>query len=103
MSAVAEEKFGSSSVQRKSVPAATRMSCALVLACTPRNKAEKIKYAQIRRICYLPVRRPGRTLPSLIRRGTKTEMENEDCIAGTHPNVFPEIFSRGVNRNYSLF
>src|SRR5260370_40075206 len=102
MSAVFEEKFGSSSVQRRSVPAGTRMSWALELVCTPRNNAEKVKYAQIRRMCYLPVRRPGRTLSNRTSRGTKSEIENESCTAGTHPNSFPEISTRGVSGNYSL-
>src|SRR5260370_25567925 len=79
------------------------MSCALVLVCTPRNNAEKVKYAQIRRMCYLPVRRPGRTLSNRRRRGTKSEMENEVCTAGTHPNVFPEISTRGVRETTLCF
>src|SRR5258708_22010928 len=95
MSAVGEEKFGSSSVQRRSVPAGTRMSCALVLACTPRNNTEKTKYAQIRRMSYLPVRRPGRTLSNRMHRGTKSEKENEDCTSGTHPQCCARKFYTG--------
>src|SRR6266852_1060341 len=95
MSAVFEEKVGSSIVQRRSVPAGTRMSCALVLACMANNNTEKAKYAQIRRMCYLPVRRPGRTLSNRMHRGTKSEKENEDCTAGTHPKCFPRNFYAG--------
>src|SRR5882672_18209 len=36
------------------VPAGTRMSCAFVFAWSPRNTNEKIKYAVMRRMCYLP-------------------------------------------------
>jgi len=52
MSAVAEEKFGSSSVQRKSVPAATK-EC-LAPWCSPahlKNNTETATYKRNRRMC----------------------------------------------------
>src|SRR5712664_3159819 len=101
MSAVFEEKSGSSKVQRSSVPAGTRMSCAFVLACTPRNNTEIAKYAEIRRMCYLPVRRPGRTCSRRKRGDARSEDEREECTAGTHPIFAPRISSRSVSGNYS--
>src|SRR4029077_19445136 len=101
MSAVAEEKFGSSSVQRSNVPAGTRISWALVLACTPRNNTEIPKYAEIRRMCYLPVRRPGRTC-------SKRQCEDEDrrtskvsALPGPTLCFLRKISSRSMMKNYS--
>jgi hypothetical protein len=54
MSAVAEERFGSSSVQRSSVPAGTTTFCAFVLACPNKNTATKIKHPKIRHMVFPP-------------------------------------------------
>src|SRR5690242_2834524 len=101
MSAVFEEKFGSSIVQRSSVPAGTRMSCAFVLAGTPKTNKPTAKYPIVRRMYYLPVCRSGRT-GSIRRHGDETpEHEREECTARTHPMFAPRIFSRSVVANYA--
>jgi hypothetical protein len=47
------------------------MSCAFVLAGTHTNNSEIAKYAEIRRMCYLPVRRPGQDVLRTQPRGRK--------------------------------
>src|SRR3981189_2877997 len=91
MSAVAEEKFGSSSVQRESVPAGTRMSCALVLACTPKNNTETAKYKRNRRMCATS-RFEGqaeRARNARTHGDAELEDEREEYTAGTHPFFAP--------------
>ncbi len=68
------------------------MSCAFVLACTPRNNAETAKYEKIRRMCYLPVRRPGRTSSQRRHGDEELEDEREEYTAGTHPLFAPRNF-----------
>src|SRR5712692_4367911 len=98
MSAVAEEKFGSSSVHRNSVPAGTRMSCAFVLACTPRNNTENAKYAEIRRMCYLPVRRPGRTCSKRQCEDSDRRTSMISALPGPTRCLAPENFFAECNR-----
>src|SRR5947207_10102184 len=79
MSAVAEEKFGSSSVQRNSVPAGTTMLlCALLLAAANRNANETIRQRKNRRMCCLPCLQAGqhKTKP----RGTELKRAKEARI-----------------------
>src|SRR5260370_38080047 len=78
------------------------MSCALVLVCTPRNNAEKVKYAQIRGMCYLPVRRPGRTLSNRMHSGTTPRRRMRIALPGPTQMFFPETSTRGVIETYSL-
>jgi len=102
MSAVFEEKFGSSIVQRSSVPAGTRMSCAFALAGTLRNNAQIAKYPILRRMCDLPVRRPGRTCSRRRYGDKKTGDEREECNARAHPMFAPRIFFEERSRKLLL-
>src|SRR5438270_3967797 len=88
MSAVAEEKLGSSSVHRKSVPAGTRMSCALVLACTPRNNTNTANKCKIRRMCATSrFTGSGRTSSKRSHGDVELDKEREEYTAGTHPLI----------------
>lgn len=102
MSAVAEEKFGSSSVQRKSVPAGTRMSCAFVLACTDKNNRETAKYERIRRMCATSRFAGQAERARNARTGTQKEDEREEYTAGTHPFFAPRKFFEERRRKLLL-
>src|SRR6202022_2830940 len=88
-SAVAEEKLGSSRVQRRSVPAGTTMFWALAPAAPHKNTTRKIKPAKSLRIVLPPDLQAGQHKPKPRGRKEKRKWKSEVSTARTHLDISP--------------